>query len=140
MPDFIMAAIFEYVMSDPDLTNLKALSYFIYGLHLFSAITGLLSSAFIITAFLSGWPSILAVILNYVKRGDVEGTYLASHFRWQIRTFWFGLLWFLIAALFAITVVGIPVAIPIAIIVGVWIFYRMIRGILKLIDSQPLPS
>ena len=47
--------------------------------------------------FLVGWPSIIAVILNYVKRSDVAGTWLESHFRWQIRTFWFALLWVLIA-------------------------------------------
>ena len=49
--------------------------------------------ATVVGAFLTGWPSIIAVILNYVKRGDVRGTWLESHFRWQIRTFWFGLLW-----------------------------------------------
>jgi hypothetical protein len=45
----------------------------IYGLHAFSALTGLLSPAMIVTAFLSGWPSIIAVILNYVKRAEVRG-------------------------------------------------------------------
>ena len=59
-----------------------------YGLHAFSAVNGLLSPALIVTAFLSGWPSIIAVIINYVKRGDVRGTWLDSHFSWQLRTFW----------------------------------------------------
>ena len=65
----------------------------IYGLHAFSLLTGILGAATVVGAFLTGWPSIIAVILNYVKRGDVRGTWLESHFRWQIRTFWFGLLW-----------------------------------------------
>jgi uncharacterized membrane protein len=69
--------------------NMIKLTYLIYGLHLFSAINGVLTSAFVVTAFLSGWPSILAVFLNYVKREAARGTYLESHFRWQIRTFWF---------------------------------------------------
>ena len=53
----------------------------------------MLSPAMIVTAFLTGWPSIIAVILNYVKRSEVRGTWLDSHFSWQIRTFWFALLW-----------------------------------------------
>ena len=63
--------------------NMVQLTYLIYGLHLFSAVNGVLTSAFIVTAFLSGWPSIIAVLLNYIKREDMRGTYLDSHFRWQ---------------------------------------------------------
>src|SRR3954469_3787296 len=65
----------------------------IYGLHAFSLLTGIVGAATVVGAFLIGWPSIIAVILNYAKRGDARGTWLESHFRWQIRTFWFGLLW-----------------------------------------------
>ncbi len=70
----------------------------IYGLHAFSLLTGIIGAATVVGAFLTGWPSIIAVILNYVKRGDVRGTWLESHFRWQIRTFWFGLLWISLCA------------------------------------------
>ena len=69
--------------------SLITLTYIIYGMHLFSAVTGVMTSAFVVTAFLTGWPSLLAVILNYVKRGDTYGTYLDSHFSWQIKTFWY---------------------------------------------------
>src|SRR5688572_2326210 len=79
--------------------GLVTLTHVIYALHAFSALTGLAGSVFIVTAFLSGWPSIIAVIINYVKRDDVRGTFLDSHFRWQIRTFWYTLLWLIIAAL-----------------------------------------
>ena len=65
----------------------------IYGLHAFSLLIGIVGAATVVGAFLTGWPSIIAVILNYVKRSEVRGTWLESHFRWQIRTFWFGLLW-----------------------------------------------
>src|SRR5712691_5919888 len=65
--------------------GLITLTHVIYALHAFSAFTGLLSSAFILTAFLTGWPSIIAVILNYAKRSEVRGTWLDSHFGWQIR-------------------------------------------------------
>ena len=73
--------------------GLVTLAHVIYALHAFSAVTGMLSPAFVVTAFVTGWPSIIAVILNYVKRSEVRGTWLDSHFSWQIRTFWFALLW-----------------------------------------------
>ena len=84
--------------STADPTTLRADSLLrwtqaIYALHAFSLLTGILGAATVVGAFLTGWPSIIAVILNYVKRSDVRGTWLESHFRWQIRTFWFGLLW-----------------------------------------------
>ncbi len=115
------------------------LTHVIYGLHAFSALTGLASAAFIVTAFLSGWPSIIAVILNYVKRDEVRGTWLESHFRWQIRTFWFALLWFAIAGVFTLTLIGIPAAILVMLGAGIWVLYRIIRGWLALLEAKPLP-
>ncbi len=120
--------------------DLIKLTYLIYGLHLFSAINGVLTSAFVVTAFLSGWPSILAVFLNYIKRDATRGTYLESHFRWQIRTFWFALLWLLIGAVLVITIIGIPLAWVLAVAVGLWVLYRMLRGVLQLLDSEALPE
>ena len=73
--------------------SLATLTHVIYGLHAFSLVTGIVGAATIVGAFLTGWPSIIAVVLNYVKRGEARGTWLESHFRWQIRTFWYGLLW-----------------------------------------------
>jgi uncharacterized membrane protein len=119
--------------------NLVSLTYLIYGLHLFSAITGVISSAFIVTAFLTGWPSILAVILNYIKRAETQGTYLESHFSWQIRTFWYSLLWLLIAGALTITVIGIPLAFLMVVGVGVWVIYRFIRGFIQLSNNQAMP-
>src|SRR6187200_3305832 len=74
----------------------------IYALHAFSLLTGIIGTATIVGAFLTGWPSIIGVILNYVKRSDVRGTWLESHFRWQIRTFWFGLLWIVLCLVFVV--------------------------------------
>lgn len=77
---------------------------------------------------------IAAVIINYVKRDDVQGTYLESHFRWQIRTFWFGLLWAVIAALTMVILVGFVVmAVDV-----IWIMYRIIKGWLDLVDRKPM--
>lgn len=120
--------------------SLVTLTHVIYALHAFTVVTGILSPAFILTAFLTGWPSILAVILNYVKRDEARGTYLESHFRWQIRTFWFALLWVVIAWLLIFTLLGIPFALVIFVIAGLWVLYRIVRGWLRLIDRQEMPS
>jgi uncharacterized membrane protein len=115
------------------------LAHLIYALHAFSAVTGVMGAAFVLTAFLTGWPSIIAVILNYVNRDAVRGTFLESHFTWQIRTFWFSALWIVVAALFFITVIGIPVAWVVAVVAGLWVLYRIIRGWLALVNNRALP-
>jgi uncharacterized membrane protein len=120
--------------------GLVTLAHVIYGLHAFSAFTGLLSPMMIVTAFLTGWPSIIAVILNYVKRSDVRGTWLDSHFSWQIRTFWFALLWLAVGAVLFATVIGIPVAVVLWFGTGIWVLYRIIRGWLALASQRPLPQ
>src|SRR4026207_2042557 len=98
----------------------------IYALHAFSLLTGILGAATVVGAFLTGWPPIIAAILNYVKRGEVRGTWLESHFRWQIRTFWFGLLWVSLCLLFVVATFGIGILIawlPLG-LVGIWVISR----------------
>ena len=112
----------------------------IYALHAFSLLTGILGAATVVGAFLTGWPSIIAVILNYVKQSEVRGTWLESHFRWQIRTFWFGLLWVGLCVLFIIGTFGIGIVIawiPL-LIVTVWFVYRTIRGWLALREGRAM--
>ena len=120
--------------------GMVTLTHVIYGLHAFTVITGLLSPMFIVTAFLTGWPSILAVILNYIKRNEASGTYLESHFRWQIRTFWFALLWVLVGWMLVFTLIGIPLAFMLAMGVGIWVLYRVARGWLTLNDKLAMPD
>ena len=120
-------------------SNLITLTHVVYGLHAFSAIVGLTTAAFVVTAFLTGWPSIIAVVINYVKRGDVRGTFLESHFTWQIRTFWWALLWALITGLLFITIIGIPLAWVIAVTAGLWVLYRIARGWISLLSNKPMP-
>ena len=120
--------------------SLVVLTHVIYGLHAFSLITGIIGAATIVGAFLTGWPSLIAVILNYVKRSDARGTWLESHFRWQIRTFWFGLLWVALCLLFVILTLGIGILIawlPLA-FVGLWFIYRIARGWLALTEHRPM--
>src|ERR1043166_2870620 len=114
--------------------SLVTVAHVIYALHAFSALPGLATPA-----FLTGWPSIIAVIINYVKRSEVRGTWLDSHFSWQIRTFWFALLWVLVAAVLFVTVIGIPLAWAIWVITGIWVLYRIIRGWLALASKRTLP-
>ena len=113
----------------------------IYGLHAVSLLSGILGAATVVGAFLVGWPSIIAVILNYVKRSDVRGTWLESHFRWQIRTFWFGLLWVCLFFVFGVMTLGIIFLvawIPLG-LVAIWFVYRVVRGWLALNDRKPMP-
>ena len=113
----------------------------IYGLHALSLAIGILSAATVVGAFLIGWPSIVAVILNYVKRSEARGTWLESHFRWQIRTFWFGALWVALCALFVVFTLGFGlfvVWIPLG-LVALWFIYRVARGWMTLNNRQPMP-
>ena len=120
--------------------SLIILIHVIYGLHAASLITGIIGAATVVGAFLTGWPSIIAVILNYAKRSEARGTWLESHFRWQIRTFWFGLLWVTLCLLFVVATLGIGILIAWAPLgaVGLWFIYRIARGWLALIDRRPM--
>ena len=112
----------------------------IYALHAFSLLTGILGAATVVGAFLTGWPSIIAVILNYVQRSEVRNTWLESHFRWQIRTFWYGLLWVFLCGAFIVLTLGIGLLIawlPLG-IVSLWFVYRIARGWLALRNGQPM--
>lgn len=121
------------------LEGLKAWTHVIYGLHAFSVLAGIFTPVFVVTAFLLGWPSIIAVILNYIKRSEAAGTFLESHFRWQIRTFWFAALWCTIGLLLWVTLLGIPFAIALWVVTGLWVVYRVIRGWAALGSAKPLP-
>ncbi|MGE5666323.1 MAG: DUF4870 family protein [Betaproteobacteria bacterium] len=116
----------------------------VYALHAISLVIGAFGTATVIGAFLFGWPSIIAVIINYVKRSDAAGTYLESHFRWQIRTFWYALLWAVVVgiagALLAIVLVGFAIWIVGLFALGVWAIYRVARGWMRLAERQPMPE
>ncbi|WP_374324636.1 DUF4870 family protein [Azonexus sp.] len=85
-------------------------------------------------SFLIGITAIAAIVINYVKKDDVAGTWLESHFRWQIRTFWFGLLWGIIGIPLTLLVVGWIILAANA----VWIIYRIVKGWLNLNDGKEM--
>jgi uncharacterized membrane protein len=102
----------------------------IYGLHAVAVLVGVASAAATVAGgFVFGLPSLAAVVLNYLKRGEVAGTWLESHFRWQIRTFWFTLLWLVLSFLVMLTIIGIPIAAWVMIpVLGLWVGYRVLRA------------
>ena len=113
-------------------------AHLVYALHSLSILIGIATAATIVGAFVFGLPSIVAVIINYVKRADARGTWVESHFRWQIRTFWFATLWCLVGAVLFITLVGIPLALAAFFGAGLWAIYRIVRGWLNLRDHKPM--
>lgn len=125
--------------NDP-LAGVRAWTHVIYALHAWTVLAGLAGSAFIVAMFLTGWPSLVAVLLNYVKRSEAAGTMLESHFRWQIRTFWIALAWVLVGVVLWITLLGIPLAVLIWVVTGLWVTYRVARGWIALANDKPLPA
>jgi len=119
-------------------SGLVTVTHFVYALHSLSLLIGITTAATIIGAFVFGVPSIIAVVINYVKRGEARGSYLESHFRWQIRTFWFALLWCVIGGMLFITILGIPLALAVFFAAGLWAIYRITRGWLALRDRKPM--
>jgi len=106
--------------TEEKLQSLKTLTTVVYALYA--------------ATFLSGISCIVAIMINYIKKDDVAGTWLESHFRWQIRTFWFGLLWGFLGALTWIIVNGrIVLSIN-----CVWLIYRIAKGWLNLNDHKPM--
>src|SRR5262245_52387110 len=113
--------------TDPGDT-LVNIAHLVYALHALSLLIGITTAATIIGAFVFGLPSIIAVVINYVRRSEARGTFLESHFRWQIRTFWFALLWCMIATMLFVTFIGIPLAIAVFLAAEAWVICRRAHG------------
>lgn len=127
---------------EPD-SSLVTVTHLTYALHALGLAIGAFGAASVLGSFLFGWPSIIAVIINYVKRGEARGTWLESHFTWQIRTFWFAMLWAcvigIVGLVLAIVIVGIAIWIVGLFVLGIWAIYRIVRGWLALKDRRPVP-
>jgi uncharacterized membrane protein len=118
--------------------SLITYTHVIYGLHTLAVLIGLTTWHTIVFSFVGSVPSIVAVIMNYVRYSATRGTFLESHFRWQIRTFWYALLWACVSLLLIFTIVGIIIAVPALLVLAVWIIYRVARGWLALRDRRPM--
>jgi uncharacterized membrane protein len=132
-----MARINQQGNSEP-MPSVLSVGHLVYALHTLAIVVGIVGAATVIGSFVGSLPSIVAVILNYVKRGDARGTWIASHYRWQIRTFWFTLLWALIGWALVITIIGAVMGVPVLIALTLWLIYRIGRGWLRLRDRRPM--
>lgn len=104
--------------------GLRTLTHILYGLHLLSW-------------FSAGAFSVVAMIINHVKRPDLPDEFFRSHFRWQARSFWFTLLWLtLTSPLFLLF--WLP-GVAAWFVVGLWYLYRFIRGWLSFAESRSMP-
>jgi uncharacterized membrane protein len=126
---------------DPSLVTITNVTY---GLHALGLALGAFGAATVVGSFVFGWPSLIAVIINYVKRGEARGTWLESHFTWQIRTFWFALLWTclvgIVGALLAIVLIGFAIWAVGFFILGIWAIYRITSGWLALNDRRAVTA
>jgi uncharacterized membrane protein len=118
--------------------SLITYTHVIYALHALAVLVGITTFHTIVLSFVGSLPSIVAVIMNYARRSATHGTFLESHFRWQIRTFWYALLWACVCGVLIVTVVGALLGLPGLAAVGIWIAYRVIRGWLALRDRKPM--
>lgn len=119
--------------------NMVTVTHLIYALHGFAVFTALIGSGTVILGFVASLPSIAAVVLNYWNQSAVRGTWLESHFRWQIRTFWFAVLWIAVSALLFISIIGLPLALLLVAVAGLWVLYRVVRGWWALLQRKTLP-
>lgn len=114
----------------------------IYALHSLAVLIGITTAASIVGSFVCGIPSIVAVIMNYARVAATRGTFLESHFRWQIRTFWFALLWALLIWAVTLPLMLVLVGVPLFFVsfgaLAIWIIYRVARGWMALRDRRPM--
>ncbi len=103
-----------------ELAGLKNITMVVYGLQALS--------------FLYGVTALVAIIINYVKRDDVRGTLYESHFDWQIRSFWWGLVWGLVGLALVVVLLGFPILLA----AWLWMVYRVVKGWLRLNDGKPM--
>jgi uncharacterized membrane protein len=120
------------------LPSVLTVAHLVYALHTIAIVVGIVGAATVVGSFIGSLPSIAAVLLNYVKRGDARGTWVDAHYRWQIRTFWYALLWALLGWALTITIIGAVVGVPILLALTLWLIYRIGRGWLRLHDRQPM--
>lgn len=113
------------IPAEKDWPALLRITHLVYGLQSFGLVMGWL-------------PAIIGVILNYVKLEEVRGSWLEGHYKWQIKTFWWGMLWYAIGAILCFTIIGLIIGWPMLIADAIWILYRVIKGWLNLNEKKPI--
>ena len=129
------------VVRDPDPSLITTL-HVTYALHAVGLAIGAFGASTVVGTFIFGWPSIIAVIINYVKRGDARGTWLDSHFSWQIRTFWYAAIWaavvFIVGLPLTLLLVGFAIWAVGLFALGIWAIYRIALGWSRLSSRRPV--
>lgn len=118
----------QAIVFDPQTQSIKNLAWWLYVFHAVSLV------------FTMGALSWIPLIISYVKRGDAAGTFVYSHHSWQIHSFWLYIVCVVIGGVFAITLIGIPLAYLIWFAAWVWKAYRLIRGFVELNNNRPMPG
>jgi len=118
-----MNDIWQQQLRTPTETSLKRLTMIVYGLQAASFLTG-------------GLTLFAGIIINYVRREDVQDSWIESHFRWQIRTFWITLAWTVVGMATLILLIGKAVLLAI----WLWLIYRIVKGWLYLSEQRPMPT
>ena len=137
-------AVYPPHAADSRLAGLITYTHWIYALHSLSVFTALFTAHAVALRVAFGLPSIIAVVMNYARRSETHGTWLESHFLWQIRTFWYAWLWILVSLIIAIPLIllaglGFLVGLLGMGLVGLWVIYRIVRGWLSLRDGSAMP-
>lgn len=124
-----------------DTNNSKSLTFILYILYM-------------LAIFSAGILAIIALIINYIKLDSVKGTIFESHFKWQIRTFWWYLIWIIVAfvpfsflffamdnvdAFTGIALAATAFCVVVLFMSWVWIVYRAIRGVIALNENKAVP-
>ncbi|MGO4155834.1 DUF4870 family protein [Cupriavidus sp. YAF13] len=116
----------DVITADNDrLASLRKLTHILYALYAIFWLTG-------------GITALIAIVVGYVKRDDTRGTLYASHFAWQIRSFWWSVAWAVLGGVLFATVFLIPLAFAVWGVLSLWMLYRIVKGWLYLNDSKPM--
>ncbi|MBB1632907.1 MULTISPECIES: DUF4870 family protein [Cupriavidus] len=116
----------DVITADNDrLASLRKLTHILYALYAIFWLTG-------------GITALIAIVVGYVKRDDTRGTLYASHFAWQIRSFWWSVAWAILGGVLFATVFLIPLAFAAWGVLSLWMLYRIVKGWLYLNDSKPM--
>ncbi|GLC93649.1 membrane protein [Cupriavidus sp. TA19] len=105
--------------------SLRKLLHILYALYAIFWLTG-------------GITALIAIVIDYVKRDDARGSLYASHFAWQIRSFWWSVVWAVLGGVLFATVVLMPLAFAVWAVLSLWMLYRIVKGWLYLNDSKPM--
>jgi uncharacterized membrane protein len=118
-------------------------TYLIYALHALTVVSAFLTMRVPVLRFAFCLPSFAAIIMNYLRRSEAQGSWLESHFTWQIRTFWYAWLWTVVTSIVAIPLLLIGVnfwiSLMVFVLIVLWVLYRVMRGALALREAHPAP-